>query len=145
MQDIRITIVGNLTADPELRFTPGGNRVAQLRIAHTPRIKQGDDWVDGETTFLWANAWGDLAEHIAESLVRGTRVIATGTLRTERWEGKDGEQREAIKLLLDAIGPDLRFTDVQVRRATREHGEPAVDEYQAALRTAREELGAQPV
>ena len=145
MQDIQITIIGNLTADPELRYTPSGQPVTQVRLAQTPRVKQGDQWVDGETTFLWATAWGELAEHIAESLARGTRVIATGTLRTERWK-KDSEQRETIKVLLDGIGPDLRFATAQVRKTNRATpataGQPDADTYHQAVQNARQQLGA---
>lgn len=148
MQDIQITIIGNLTRDADLRYATTGDAIVQIQIAHTPRIQKNGQWTDGETTFLWATAWREMAEHIAETLHKGDRVIATGKLETERWADKaTGELRETVKLRIEGIGPDLRFATATVKKASRTANTPAgaPDEYHAAVQTAREQLGAQPV
>lgn len=118
-----ITIIGNLVADPELRFTPSGAAVANFTIASTPRTfdKTRNEWVDGEALFLRCSIWRDAAEHVAESLTRGTRVIATGRLRSRSWEDKQTSQkRTSIELDVDEIGPSLRYTSGKVSRGA--HG-----------------------
>ena len=114
-----ITVVGNLTSDPELRYTQGGLAVANFTIASTPRNfdRASNDWKDGEALFLRASVWREFAEHVAGSLTKGTRVIATGRLRQESYETKEGEKRTAFVLDVDEIGPSLRYATAQVTRA----------------------------
>jgi len=117
------TITGNLTADPELRFTPTGRPVAAFTIANTPRFpdRQTGEWQDGETWFVRCSAWGDAAENIAASLNRGNAVVATGRLRCRTWEDKDGGKRATVEMTVDDIGPSLRRAVAKVTKATREH------------------------
>lgn len=115
-----ITVVGNLTADPELRYTQNGLAVANFTIASTPRTfdRQANDWKDGEALFLRASCWREFAEHVAGSLTKGSRVIATGRLKQRSYETKEGEKRTAIELEVDEIGPSLRYATAQVTRAS---------------------------
>lgn len=119
--DTVITVVGNLTDDPELRFTPSGAAVAKFRIASTPRTldRQSGEWKDGEPLFLACNIWRDAAEHVAESLKRGTRVIVQGRLRMRQYETKEGEKRTVYELEVDEIGPSLRYATVTVTKASK--------------------------
>jgi single-strand DNA-binding protein len=114
-----ITVVGNLTADPELRYTQTGLAVANFTIASTPRTfdRQANDWKDGEALFLRASCWREFAEHVAGSLTKGARVVATGRLKQRSYETKEGEKRTAIELEVDEIGPSLRYATAQVTRA----------------------------
>lgn len=114
-----ITIVGNLTADPELRHTQNGIAVANLTIASTPRNfdRSSNEFKDGETLFIRATAWRELGEHVAGSLTKGTRVIATGELKQKEFETKEGEKRTSIELELQEIGPSLKYATAQVTRA----------------------------
>lgn len=114
-----ITIVGNLTADPELRTTRNGGAVANFSIAATPRVydRQSNQWVDGDVLFLRCTAWRDLAEHCANSLVKGMRVIAQGRLQQRSYQAQDGSNRTVIELQVDEIGPSLRYAIAQVTRA----------------------------
>lgn len=136
MRDLNLTIVGNLTGDPELRFTPTGIAVAAFTVAHTPRTfdKTADAWKDGEPTFLDCRAWRQLAENIVESLRKGARVIVAGTLETQRWE-KDGEKRSRIMMTVIGIGPELSYATASVKKMTR-NGGPADDPW-ATAGTAR--------
>ncbi len=115
-----ITVVGNLTADPELRYTQNGLAVANFTIASTPRTfdRASNDWKDGEALFLRASVWREFAEHVAGSLTKGSRVVATGRLRQRSYETKEGEKRTSIELEVDEIGPSLRYATAQVTRAT---------------------------
>jgi len=119
--DTTITVVGNLTDDPELRFTPSGAAVAKFRVASTPRFmdKTSGEWKDGEPLFLACNIWRDAAEHVAESLQRGARVIVTGRLRQRSYETREGEKRTVIELEVDEIGPSLRYATAKVTKANR--------------------------
>src|SRR3982751_5839186 len=119
-----ITVVGNLTDDPELRFTPSGAAVAKFRIASTPRFmdRQSGEWKDGEPLFLACNIWRDAAEHVAESLQRGARVIVTGRLRQRSYETREGEKRTVIELEVDEIGPSLRYATAKVQKMNRSGG-----------------------
>ena len=119
-----ITVVGNLTADPELRFTPSGAAVAKFRIASTPRTldRQSGEWKDGEPLFLACNIWRDAAEHVAESLQRGARVIVQGRLRQRSYETREGEKRTVIELEVDEIGPSLRYATAKVQKMSRSGG-----------------------
>jgi single-strand DNA-binding protein len=114
-----ITVVGNLTADPELRYTQNGLPVANFTIASTPRNfdRQTNEWKDGEALFLRASVWREYAEHVAGSLTKGTRVIATGRLKQRSYETREGEKRTSIELEIDEIGPSLRYATAQVIRS----------------------------
>lgn len=113
-----ITIIGNLTADPELRTTSNGGAVANFNIAATPRVydRQSNQWVDGDALFLRCTAWRDLAEHCANSLAKGMRVIAQGRLQQRSYQAQDGSNRTVIELQVDEIGPSLRYATAQVRK-----------------------------
>jgi len=119
-----ITVVGNLTSDPELRYTQNGLAVANFTIASTPRSfdRAANDWKDGEALFLRASVWREFAEHVAGSLTKGARVVATGRLKQRSYETKEGEKRTAIELEIDEIGPSLRYATAQVTRASRDGG-----------------------
>jgi single-strand DNA-binding protein len=119
-----ITVVGNLTDDPELRFTPSGAAVAKFRIASTPRTmdRQSNEWKDGEPLFLACNVWRDAAEHVAESLQRGARVIVQGRLRQRSYETREGEKRTVYELEVDEIGPSLRYATAKVQKMSRSGG-----------------------
>lgn len=121
MNDTIVTVVGNLTADPELRFTPSGAAVASVTIASTPRIfdKTTGAYKDGEPLFLRGSIWRDAAENVAESLSRGARVIATGRLKQRSFETKSGESRTVIELEIDEIGPSLRYATASPVKANR--------------------------
>ncbi|MCU1546675.1 MAG: single-stranded DNA-binding protein [Homoserinimonas sp.] len=121
-----ITVVGNLTSDPELRYTQNGLAVANFTIASTPRSfdRASNDWKDGDALFLRASVWREFAEHVAGSLTKGSRVIATGRLKQRSYETKEGEKRTSIELEIDEIGPSLRYATAQVTRtsSSREGG-----------------------
>ncbi len=119
-----ITVIGNLTADPELRFTSGGPAVANFTVAATPRVfdKNSNEWKDGEALFLRCNAWRELAENAAESLVRGARVIVSGRLRQRSYETKEGEKRTVVELEVDEVGPSLRYATAKVTKAAKGGG-----------------------
>ncbi|MBT1004223.1 single-stranded DNA-binding protein [Paenarthrobacter sp. DKR-5] len=120
-----ITVIGNLTSDPELRFTPSGSAVANFTIASTPRTfdRQSNEWKDGETLFLRASVWREAAENVAESLTKGTRVIVNGRLKSRSYETKEGEKRTVIELEVDEIGPSLRYASAKVNRTQRSGGQ----------------------
>jgi single-strand DNA-binding protein len=122
--DTVITIIGNLTADPELRFTPSGAAVANFTVASTPRQfdRQSNEWKDGETLFMRCSVWRDAAENVAESLQRGTRVIVSGRLKSRSYETKEGEKRTVVELEVDEIGPSLRYATAKVTKASRGEG-----------------------
>jgi len=119
--DTNITVVGNLTADPELRFTASGAAVANFTVASTPRIldRASGEWKDGEALFLRCSIWRQAAENVAESLTRGARVVVTGRLKQRSFETKEGEKRTVIELEVDEIGPSLRYATAKVNRAQR--------------------------
>ncbi|MCO4257364.1 single-stranded DNA-binding protein [Pseudarthrobacter cellobiosi] len=116
-----ITVVGNLTNDPELRFTPSGSAVANFTIASTPKTfdRQKNEFVDGETLFLRSAVWREMAENVAESLTKGMRVVAQGRLKSRSYDTKEGEKRTVIEFEIDEIGPSLRFANAKVNRAQR--------------------------
>ncbi len=120
MNETPVTIIGNLTADPELRYTQNGIAVANLTIAQTPRFfdKNSNDWKDGDPLFLRASVWKEFAEHVAGSLSKGQRVIAQGVLQQRNYDDRDGNKRSSIELKVEAIGPDLRYATAAVTRAT---------------------------
>jgi len=117
-----ITVIGNLTNDPELRFTPSGSAVANFTLASTPRTfdRQSNEWKDGETLFLRASVWREAAENVAESLTKGMRVIVSGRLKSRSYETKEGEKRTVIELEVDEIGPSLRYANAKVNRTQRQ-------------------------
>ena len=122
-----ITVVGNLTADPELRYTQSGLAVANFTIASTPRSfdRASNDWKDGEALFMRASVWREFAEHVASSLTKGSRVVAQGRLKQRSYETKEGEKRTAIELEVDEIGPSLRYATAQVTRSASGAGAAA--------------------
>ena len=122
-----ITLIGNLTADPELRFTPSGTAVASFTIASTPRTfdRQANEWKDGEPLFMRCSVWKEAAENVAETLTKGMRVIAEGRLRARSYDTKEGERRTVMELEVDEIGPSLRYASAKVTRSSRGGGEGA--------------------
>jgi single-strand DNA-binding protein len=122
--DTPITVVGNLVADPELRFTASGQPVATFRIASTPRImdRQTNEWKDGDSLFLTCNVWRQAAENVAESLQRGMRVIVSGRLKQRSYETKEGEKRTVFEVEVEDVGPSLRNASAKVARAARTGG-----------------------
>ncbi len=123
--DTVITVVGNLTADPELRFTPSGAAVANFTVASTPRTfdKNTNEWKDGEALFLRCSVWRQAAENVAESLQKGTAVIVQGRLKQRSYETKEGEKRTVYELDVDEVGPSLRWATAKVNRTTRGGGQ----------------------
>jgi single-strand DNA-binding protein len=119
-----LTVIGNLTNDPEMRFTPSGSAVANFTIASTPRTfdKNSNEWKDGETLFLRASVWREAAENVAESLTKGMRVIASGALKSRSYETKEGEKRTVIEFEVDEIGPSLKYANAKVNRTQRSGG-----------------------
>ena len=119
-----ITVVGNLTDDPELRFTPSGAAVANFTVASTPRSfnKQTNEWEDGEALFLRCSIWRQAAENVAESLQRGMRVVVQGRLRARTWETREGEKRTSFEIDVEEIGPSLKFATAKVNRVSRGGG-----------------------
>ena len=122
--DTTITVVGNLTADPELRFTPSGAAVANFTVASTPRIfdRQSNEWKDGDALFMRCSIWREAAENVAESLTRGSRVIVQGRLKQRSYETREGEKRTVVELEVDEIGPSLRYATAKVIKASRGGG-----------------------
>jgi single-strand DNA-binding protein len=169
--DTVITIIGNLTGDPELRFTPSGAAVANFTVASTPRQfdRTSNDWKDGETLFMRCSVWRDTAENVAESLQRGMRVMVSGRLKSRSYETKEGEKRTVVELDVDEVGPSLKYATAKVNRTQRGtgggsfngggqtggsasgvtsgvsgQGAPAVDPWATAAPAAAKPGGAQP-
>ena len=111
-----VTIIGNLTRDPELRFTPKGDAVASMRIAVNERIKDGNEWKDGEPSFYEVKAWRKLAEDAAEDLRKGSRIVVVGKMKVENYTNKDGEARSSVVVTADEIGKSIRFTSTGTPR-----------------------------
>jgi single-strand DNA-binding protein len=122
--DIQITVVGNVTGDPELRFTPSGAAVANFTVASSTRIfdKQTNEWKDGDTVFLRCNVWRQYAENVAETLTRGMRVIVTGRLKVRQYETRDGGKGTSVECEVDDVGPALRFATAKVSKVSRGGG-----------------------
>lgn len=118
------TIIGNATSDAELRFTPNGLAVANFTVADTPRVKQGDQWVDGETMFVRCTVWREAAENVAESITKGQRVIVTGRLKSRSYE-KDGQKRTSLEMDVDEVGPSLRWATARVNKTQRQGNQAA--------------------
>ena len=131
MNDVYVTVVGNLTSDPELRFTPSGAAVCNFTVASTPRTfnRQSNEWQDGETLFQRCSVWRDAAENVAASLAKGHRVVVSGRLRARHYETTEGEKRTALDLDVEEVGPSLRYATAKVTKTTREAREtPATDD-----------------
>lgn len=126
MTDQTMTLIGNLTADPELRYTQSGKAVANFTIASTPRKfdRKTNEWKDGTTLFMRCSVWDDFAEHVAGSLTKGTRVVVVGELTQRDWETKEGDKRSAVELRVDEIGPSLKHATAQVTRAETRQPNP---------------------
>ncbi|TFF17318.1 single-stranded DNA-binding protein [Cellulosimicrobium funkei] len=122
--DTVITVIGNLTGDPELRFTPSGAAVANFTVASTPRTfdRQSNEWKDGDTLFMRCSIWREAAENVAESLTKGMRVIVQGRLVQRSYETREGEKRTVVELQVDEIGPSLRYASAKVTRTQRSGG-----------------------
>ncbi|CAJ1506420.1 single-stranded DNA-binding protein [[Mycobacterium] kokjensenii] len=122
--DTTITVVGNLTADPDLRFTPSGAAVANFTVASTPRVfdRQSGEWKDGDALFLRCNIWREAAENVAESLTRGSRVIVTGRLKQRSFETREGEKRTVYEVEVDEVGPSLRYATAKINKVSRGGG-----------------------
>jgi single-strand DNA-binding protein len=122
--DTIITVVGNLTADPELRFTPSGAAVANFTVASTPRQfdKQSGEWKDGEALFMRCNIWRQAAENVAETLTRGSRVIVSGRLKQRSYETREGEKRTVVELEVEEVGPSLRYATAKMNKVSRGSG-----------------------
>jgi single-strand DNA-binding protein len=131
MPETHVTITGNLTADPELKFTPNGAAVANFRVAVTARVRDGNTWKDGDTSFYRITTWRDLATNLTDSLSKGDRVLIVGQLRMRSWETPEGEQRSVVEVTAEEVGPSLRWATAKPERATRKgNGEPAAkDEF----------------
>ena len=129
-----ITVVGNLTDDPELRYTANGAAVANFRVAYSTRIRDAaGNWTDGETSFFTVNCWRALAENAAESLTRGTRVVVTGRLKQRSWENQEGEKRTVIEIEADDLGPSLKWATASVTKANRSSAGSGGNDWGAAV------------
>jgi single-strand DNA-binding protein len=133
MGETTITIIGNLTADPEIRVTNTGTAVASFTIASTPRVydKATGAWKDGDALFMRCSAWRDLGEHAGDSLTKGQRVIATGRLKQRSYEDREGVKRTVVELDLEEVGPSLRFATAKVVKATRNGAGTAISQGEA--------------
>lgn len=120
-----ITVIGNMTADPELKFTPSGAAVANFTVASTPRTfdKNTNEWVDGDALFIRCAVWRQMAENVAESLQKGQRVIVTGALKVRDYERQDGSKGTSVEMNVDEVGPALRYATAKVTKATRSGGQ----------------------
>jgi single-strand DNA-binding protein len=117
MTDTHVTITGNLTDDPELKHTPNGNLMANFRLAVTARVRDGEGWRDGDTSFFRVNVWRQLAEHTAESLSKGDRAVVIGRLKSRSWETPEGERRSVVEVEADEVAPSLRWATAKPERA----------------------------
>jgi single-strand DNA-binding protein len=118
MADTHVTITGNLTDDPELKHTANGNPVANFRLAVTDRIKDGDSWRDGDTSYFRINVWRQLAEHVTDSLSKGDRAVVIGRLKSRSWETPDGDKRSVVEVEADEVAPSLRWATAKPQRAS---------------------------
>jgi single-strand DNA-binding protein len=122
MPDTHVAITGNLTDDPEVTFTPNGAAVCNFRLAVTPRVKDGEGWKDGETSFFRITAWRQLAEHVGDSLSKGDRVIVLGQLRARSWETPEGERRSVVEVTAEEVGPSLKWATATPERTGKGNG-----------------------
>jgi single-strand DNA-binding protein len=124
MPETFVSLVGNLTDDPEVRFTPQGTQVGSFRLACTPRIRQGDTWTDGETSYFTVTCWRELAAHAADSLSKGDRTLVLGRLKTRTWETAEGERRSVVEVEAEEVGPSLKWATATPKR-TKANGRKA--------------------
>jgi single-strand DNA-binding protein len=117
MPETFVALVGNLTDDPEVRFTPQGTQVGSFRLACTPRIRQGERWIDGDTSYFTVTCWRELAAHAADSLSKGDRALVLGRLKTRSWETPEGERRSVVEVEAEEVGPSLKWATAQPQRA----------------------------
>jgi single-strand DNA-binding protein len=120
--DNTVTLIGNLTDNPELRFTANGAAVATFRLAVTPRVRQGDQWTDGETSFFRINCWRQLAENVTDTLGKGARAIVIGRLRMRSWETPEGDKRTMVEVEADEVAPSLKFATATIQRTSAKAG-----------------------
>lgn len=134
MGEIPVTITGNLTGDPEIKFTDSGAALAKFTVASTPRTfdKTSNQWKDGTATFFRCATWRSLAEHIAESLTKGSRVVLSGRIRQHNWQTPEGENRSMLAVEVDDIGPSLRFATATTTKATKPGSQPGDDPWDTA-------------
>ena len=125
MPDTHVTITGNLTDDPEVTFTTNGAAVCNFRLAVTARVRDGDSWRDGDTSFFRITAWRQLAEHIGDSLSKGDRVIVAGQLRMRVWETPEGDKRQVVEVTAEEAGPSLKWATAKPERASKTSGKQA--------------------
>ena len=118
MSETHVTLTGNLTDDPELKFTPNGVAVASFRLAVTPRVRDGETWRDGETSFFRVNVWRELGEHVADSLAKGDRAVVIGRLKARTWETPEGERGTVVEVEADEVAPSLRWAVAKPQRAS---------------------------
>ena len=123
--DNHTTIIGNLVEDPEVRFTQNGIAVTNLRVAVTQRIQQDGQWRDGDTSFFKVNVWRDQAEHLADSLAKGDRVMVTGRLRQRSWKTPEGDKRQVVEVTAEEAGPSLKWATAKPERTSKTNGKPA--------------------
>jgi single-strand DNA-binding protein len=122
MADTHVTITGNLTDDPELKHTPNGAMVANFRIAVTARVRDGETWRDGDTSFFRVNVWRQLAEHVTDSLAKGDRAVVIGRLKSRSWETPEGERLSVVEVEADEVAPSLRWATAKPERAANGKG-----------------------
>jgi single-strand DNA-binding protein len=125
MADTHVTVVGNLTDDPELKHTPTGAAVANFRVAVTTRVRDGETWRDGETSYFRVNAWRQLAEHVTDSLSKGDRAVIIGRLKARSWETPEGERRSVVEVEADEVAPSLRWATAKPQRANGKGSQPS--------------------
>ena len=129
MADTHVTITGNLTDDPELKFIPNGNAVASFRVAVTARVRDGETWRDGETSYFRVNAWRQLAEHTADSLAKGDRAVVIGRLKSRSWETPEGDKRSVVEVEADEVAPSLRWAVAKPERDSGNGGKAKRGEF----------------
>ena len=142
MADTHVTITGNLTDDPELKHTPNGNLVANFRLAVTARVRDGEGWRDGETSFFRVNVWRQLAEHVTESLAKGDRAVVIGRLKSRSWETPEGDKRSVVEVEADEVAPSLRWAIAKPERAANGSKGGRVQRRAAVLAPSSSEAGA---
>jgi single-strand DNA-binding protein len=119
MADTHVTITGNLTDDPELKFTPNGAAVANFRVAVTARVRDGETWRDGDTSYFRVNCWRQLAEHVTDSLSKGDRAVIVGRLKSRSWETPEGDKRSVVEIEADEVAASLRWAIAKPERAAK--------------------------
>jgi single-strand DNA-binding protein len=122
MADTHVTITGNLTDNPDLRFTPNGTAVANFRLAVTARVRDGEGWRDGDTSYFRVNVWRQLAEHVADSLAKGDRAVVVGRLKSRSWETPEGDKRSVVEVEADEVAPSLRWATAKPERTNNGNG-----------------------